>query len=60
MYDESVMHRWAESVYWQFFNGMEYCAPRLPCNTTKIELWRVDLDEKRAAIKIRRAVAAQG
>ena len=34
--DEELVSRWSESVVWQFFSGMEYYEPRLPCDATQI------------------------
>jgi hypothetical protein len=30
------VQRWSENVVWQFFSGMEYYEPRLPCDATQI------------------------
>ena len=30
--DEELVERWAENVQWQFFSGMDYYEPRLPCD----------------------------
>ncbi len=30
--DETVVHKWAENPYWQFFCGGEYFETRLPCD----------------------------
>ena len=29
--DEELCERWSENVVWQFFSGMAYYEPRLPC-----------------------------
>jgi IS5 family transposase len=34
--DEDVVERWAENVVWQYFSGMVYYEPRLPCDATQI------------------------
>ena len=34
--DEELVARWSENVVWQFFSGMEYSEPRLPCDATQI------------------------
>ena len=34
--DEELVQRWSENLYWQFFSGMEYFEPRLPCDATQI------------------------
>ena len=43
--DESVCERWAENVVWQFFGGMTYCEPRLPCDATQVGRFRRVLGE---------------
>ncbi|MDI1260953.1 IS5 family transposase [Aquabacterium sp.] len=43
--DEEVVERWAENVQWQFFSGMDYYEPRLPCDATQIGRFRRLLGE---------------
>ena len=43
--DEEPIEHWAENVQWQFFSGMAYCKPRLPCDATQIGLFRRLLGE---------------
>ncbi len=43
--DESVVERWSENVVWQFFSGMAYYEPRLPCDATQIGRFRGVLGE---------------
>ena len=43
--DEELVERWAENVQWQFFSGMEYYEPRLPCDPTQIGRFRRLLGE---------------
>jgi IS5 family transposase len=43
--DESLVERWAENVQWQFFSGMDYYEPRLPCDATQIGRFRRVLGE---------------
>ena len=43
--DEELVERWAENVQWQFFSGMEYYEPRLPCDATQIGRFRRLLGE---------------
>jgi transposase, IS5 family len=38
--DESLVERWSENVVWQFFSGMTYYEPRLPCDATQIGRFR--------------------
>jgi Transposase domain (DUF772) len=33
--DEELVQRWSENVVWQFFSGMQYYKPRLPCDPTQ-------------------------
>ena len=34
--DESVVQRWAQDVYFQFFSGQTYFEPPLPCDDSQI------------------------
>jgi len=43
--DEELVERWAENVQWQFFSGMQYYEPRLPCDPTQIGRFRRLLGE---------------
>jgi IS5 family transposase len=43
--DESVVERWSENVVWQFFSGMEYYSPKLPCDPAQISRFRKILGE---------------
>ena len=43
--DEELVDRWAENVQWQFFSGMDYYEPRLPCDATQIGRFRRLLGE---------------
>ena len=43
--DEELVERWAENVQWQFFSGMDYYEPRLPCDATQIGRFRRILGE---------------
>jgi IS5 family transposase len=38
--DESVVQRWAENPYWQFFCGGEYFETRLPCDPSGLTRFR--------------------
>ncbi len=44
--DEELVQRWAENVQWQFFSGMDYYEPRLPCDATQIGRFRRLLGEE--------------
>jgi transposase, IS5 family len=41
--DEALVERWSENVVWQYFSGLEYYEPRLPCDATQIGRFRRDL-----------------
>lgn len=43
--DEELVARWSENVVWQFFSGMEYYEPRLPCDATQIGRFRTAIGE---------------
>jgi IS5 family transposase len=44
--DEELVLRWSENVQWQFFSGMEYYEPRLPCDATQIGRFRRAIGEE--------------
>jgi len=41
--DEELVERWSENVVWQYFSGMDYYEPKLPCDATQIGRFRRDL-----------------
>jgi IS5 family transposase len=43
--DESLVERWAQDVYFQFFCGQVYFEPRLPCDPAQISRFRRVLGE---------------
>jgi len=43
--DESLVERWAQDVYFQFFSGQVYFEPRPPCDATQIGRFRRVLGE---------------
>ena len=43
--DEEICERWAENVVWQYFSGMDYYEPRLPCDATQIGRFRTAVGE---------------
>jgi transposase, IS5 family len=43
--DEETCQRWAENVVWQYFSGMDYYEPRLPCDATQIGRFRAAIGE---------------
>jgi transposase, IS5 family len=44
--DEELVQRWSENVVWQYFSGMTYYEPRLPCDPTQIGRFRRALGEE--------------
>jgi IS5 family transposase len=44
--DEELVQRWSEKVVWQFFSGMDYYEPRLPCDATQIGRFRRAIGEE--------------
>jgi IS5 family transposase len=43
--DEELVARWSENVQWQYFSGMDYYTPKLPCDATQIGRFRRILGE---------------
>ncbi|MFZ5561873.1 MAG: IS5 family transposase [Pseudomonadota bacterium] len=43
--DEELVERWSENVVWQFFSGMAYYTPKLPCDATQVGRFRRVLGE---------------
>ncbi len=43
--DESLVERWSENVQWQYFSGMAYYEPKLPCDPAQISRFRRVLGE---------------
>ena len=43
--DEALVDRWSENVVWQYFSGMAYYEPRLPCKASQIVRFRQILGE---------------
>src|SRR5215470_1592809 len=38
--DESVVEKWVENPYWQYFCGYEYFQHEMPCHPTLLIKWR--------------------
>jgi IS5 family transposase len=43
--DEELVERWSENVVWQYFSGMEYYQPKLPCDGTQVGRFRTAIGE---------------
>ncbi len=44
--DEELVQRWSENVYMQYFCGLAYFEPRLPCDATQIGRFRRAIGEE--------------
>lgn len=44
--DESVVERWVENPYWQYFCGYEYLQHELPLHPTSLTRWRGRVGDK--------------
>jgi transposase, IS5 family len=44
--DEQLMERWSENVVWQYFGGLQYYEPRLPCDATQLGRFRRAVGEE--------------
>ena len=56
--DEELVERWSENVVWQFFSGMEYYQPKLPCDATQIGRFRTTLNEAGAEEMLKACIDA--
>lgn len=43
--DEELVVRWSENVVWQYFSGLAYYTPRLPCDAPQIGRFRTVIGE---------------
>lgn len=43
--DEELVVRWSENVVWQYFSGLAYYTPKLPCDATQIGRFRSAIGE---------------
>lgn len=43
--DEELVLRWSENIVWQYFSGMDYYEPRLPCDATQLGRFRTAIGE---------------
>lgn len=43
--DEALVACWSENIVWQYFSGLEYYEPRLPCDATQIGRFRAAIGE---------------
>jgi IS5 family transposase len=43
--DEELVECWSENVVWQYFSGLAYYTPKLPCDATQIGRFRTAIGE---------------
>jgi len=48
--DESVVARWVENPYWQYFCGYEYLQHELPLHPTSLTRWRNRIGDRIEAL----------
>lgn len=54
--DESVVERWAQDVYFQYFSGLDYFEAKKPCDPTQIGRFRTAIGEAGLAELLARTV----
>lgn len=54
--DESVVERWAQDVYFQYFSGLDYFEAKKPCDPTQIGRFRTAIGEAGLAEILARTV----
>ena len=54
--DESVVERWAQDVYFQYFSGLDYFEAKKPCDPTQIGRFRTAIGEAGLADILARTV----
>ena len=57
--DETVVERWVENPYWQYFCGYEYLQHELPCDPTSLTRWRQRVGDKLVALLEETLLVAQ-
>ena len=43
--DEELLVRWSENVVWQYFSGLQYYQPKLPCDAAQVSRFRSGIGE---------------
>ena len=56
--DESVIERWVENPYWQFFCGLTHMQHRMPLHPTALVKWRQRVGEEKLAELLQETIAA--
>ena len=55
--DESIIERWVENPYWQYFCGYEYMQHEFPIHPTSMVKWRHRVGAKRMEILLRETLS---
>lgn len=55
--DESVVERWLENPYWQYFCGYEYLQHQLPLHPTSLVKWRQRIGADKLELLLKETVA---
>jgi IS5 family transposase len=55
--DESVVARWVENPYWQYFCGYEYMQHEFPIHSTSMVKWRHRVGSKRMEILLKETLS---
>ena len=57
--DETVVERWVENPYWQYFCGYDFLQHELPCDPTSLTRWRNRVGDKLDALLKETILVAQ-
>ncbi len=55
--DESVVARWVENPYWQYFCGFHYLQHELPLDPSSLSRWRKRVGAERLALLLKETIA---
>ena len=58
MSDESIVHRWVENPYWQYFCGYDFLEYDFPIHPTSLTRWRHRLSEEGLAQVLQTTITA--
>jgi IS5 family transposase len=56
--DEELVERWSENVVWQYFSGLAYYTPKLPCDATQIGRFRTAIGEAGVEERLKASIDA--
>lgn len=55
--DESLVERWVENPYWQYFCGFETMQHQVPLHPTSLTKWRQRVDAEQLAVMLEETIA---